>query len=124
MSSETREIIHDQHTHPTNRFYIIIGVILIALTVLEVLGYVGETREWFASGTAALIIGVLSAAKFVTVVAYYMHLRFDSKLFTGIFVFPAILGTLVIVSLWMLFQVMPEMLNQGHDICCPHTEPK
>ena len=124
MSSETREIIHDQHTHPSNKFYLVIGAVLILLTVFEVLGYMGEVNGTFSQGTAALIIGVLSAAKFVAVVAYYMHLKFDSKLFTGIFVFPALLGTLVIVSLWMLFQVMPEMLNQGHDICCPVAPPE
>jgi cytochrome c oxidase subunit 4 len=124
MTSETREIIHDQHTHPTNKFYIVIGVILIGLTVFEVLGYLGEVNGVFSQGTAALVIGVLSAAKFVAVVAYYMHLKFDSKLFTGIFVFPALLATLVIVSMWMLFQVMPELLNQGHDICCPTPPPR
>lgn len=119
MTSETREIIHDQHTHPTNVFYIIIGVVLLALTGLEVLGYLGETSGTFSPGTAAVVIGVLSAAKFVLVVGYYMHLKFDSKLFTGIFVFPALLGTLVIVGMFMLFHVMPALLSQGHDVCCP-----
>jgi len=119
MSSETREVIHDQHTHPSNKFYLYIGAVLIGLTVLEVLGYLGEVNEVYAAGTAALIIGVLSAVKFVLVVMFYMHLKFDSKVFTGIFVFPALLGTLVIVGLFMLFHVMPALLDQGHDICCP-----
>ncbi|HEX2095451.1 MAG TPA: cytochrome C oxidase subunit IV family protein [Longimicrobiaceae bacterium] len=108
MTSETREIIHDQHAHPTNRFYIVIGGILILLTVLEILGYVGETRGVFSQGTAALVIGVLSAAKFFAVVAYYMHLKFDSRIFTGIFLFPAMLGTLVIVGLYMAQQILPR----------------
>lgn len=119
MTSETREVIHDQHTHPSNKFYLLIGGILIALTGLEVLGYVGEVEGWFPAGAAAMIIGVLSAAKFILVVAFYMHLKFDSNVFTGIFVFPALLGTLVIVGLFMLFHVLPGLLNQGHDICCP-----
>lgn len=119
MTSETREIIHDQHTHPTNKFYIAIGAALILLTVFEVLGYLGETNGTFGPGTAALVIGVLSAIKFILVVMFYMHLKFDSKLFTGIFVFPALLGTLVIVGMFMLFHVMPALLSQGHDICCP-----
>ena len=106
MSSETREIIHDQHSHPTNKFYLVIGAILIGLTFLEVLGYYGEVNGTFAAGTAAVIIGVLSAAKFIAVVAYYMHLKFDSKLFTGVFVFPALLGTLVIAAVWLLFHVL------------------
>ena len=38
MTSELREVAHNQHAHPTNRFYIIVGVILIGLTALEWLG--------------------------------------------------------------------------------------
>ncbi|HEU4451823.1 MAG TPA: cytochrome C oxidase subunit IV family protein, partial [Longimicrobium sp.] len=103
MSSETREIVHDQHSHPTNRFYVIIGVVLLALTALEMVGYVGETSGTLGPGSAAVIILVLSAAKFLLVVAFYMHLKFDHKLFTGIFVFPALLGVLVIGSMILLF---------------------
>jgi cytochrome c oxidase subunit 4 len=103
MSSETREVQHNQHAHPTNRFYLIIGAALIGLTVLEVLGYVGETNGTFGPGTATALILVLSAAKFLLVVALYMHLKFDHKLFTGIFVFPALLATLVICGMIFLF---------------------
>ena len=103
MSSELREVAHNQHAHPTNRFYLIIGVILIALTGLEVLGYMGEESGTLPKGAATAIILVLSAAKFLLVVAMYMHLKFDHKLFTGIFVFPALLGVLVIGSMILLF---------------------
>jgi cytochrome c oxidase subunit 4 len=103
MTSELREVAHNQHAHPTNRFYIIVGVILIALTVLEVLGYLGEESGTLGPGMATTIILFLSALKFVLVVALYMHLKFDHKLFTGIFVFPAMLATLVIGSMILLF---------------------
>ena len=103
MTSELREVAHNQHAHPTNRFYLVIGVLLIGLTVLEVLGYMGETEWGLPAGAATAIILVLSAIKFVLVVAMYMHLKFDHKLFTGIFVFPAMLGILVIGSMILLF---------------------
>ncbi len=103
MTSETREVAHNQHSHPTNRFYLIVGAILIALTVLEVFGYLGEQNGTLAPGMAATIILVLSAAKFLLVVALYMHLKFDHKLFTGVFVFPALLGVLVIGGMILLF---------------------
>jgi cytochrome c oxidase subunit 4 len=106
MSSETREIVHNQHSHPTNRFYIIIGLALLALTGLEMVGYWGETSGTLGPGSAAVIILVLSAAKFLMVVAFYMHLKFDHKLFTAIFVFPALLATLVIGSMILLFGVL------------------
>ena len=103
MTSELREVAHNQHTHPTNKFYLIIGVALIGLTVLEVLGYMGETSGTLGPGAATAIILFLSALKFLLVVALYMHLKFDHKLFTGIFVFPAMLAILVIGSMILLF---------------------
>lgn len=114
MSSETREIVHDQHSHPTNRFYVIIGVVLLALTALEMVGYLGETSGTLGPGSAAVIILVLSAAKFLLVVAFYMHLKFDHKLFTGIFVFPALLGVLVIGSMILLFGVLHGTATAVH----------
>ena len=114
MTSETREIVHDQHSHPGLGFYLVIGGILIGFTVLEILGYVGETKHMYSSGAAAAIILVLSAVKFFSVVAYYMHLKFDNKLFTGIFVFPAVLGTLVIGGMILLFHVVHGEATQIH----------
>ncbi|HKP74188.1 MAG TPA: cytochrome C oxidase subunit IV family protein [Longimicrobiaceae bacterium] len=106
MTSETREIVHDQHSHPGWRFYGVIGIILLVFTALEIAGYIGETKHWYSAGLAAVIILVLSAVKFFSVVAYYMHLKFDNKLFTGIFVFPALLAVLVIGGMIMLFHVL------------------
>ena len=114
MSSATREIVHDQHTHPGNKFYLTIGVILLVLTGLEVLGYLGEENGTFGPGTAAVIILVLSAAKFLLVVMLYMHLKFDHNLFTGIFVFPALLGTLVIVACILLFGPLHGTATEIH----------
>jgi cytochrome c oxidase subunit 4 len=103
MSSESREVQHNQHAHPTNRFYLMIGAVLLGLTVLEVVGYLGEESGALPSGAATAIILILSAAKFLLVVALYMHLKFDHKLFTGIFVFPALLAVLVICGMIFLF---------------------
>jgi cytochrome c oxidase subunit 4 len=122
MTSETREIVHDQHTHPGWKFYAVIGVILLVFTALEILGYVGETKNWYSSGAAAAIILVLSAVKFFSVVAYYMHLKFDNKLFTGIFVFPAMLGTLVIGGMILLFHVLHGEATAIHGDMTPRQE--
>jgi cytochrome c oxidase subunit 4 len=122
MTSETREIVHDQHAHPGWKLYFVIGVILIAFTVLEIVGYVGETKHWYSSGAAAAIILILSAVKFFSVVAYYMHLKFDNKLFTGIFVFPALLGCLVIGGMILLFHVLHGEATAIHGDMTPHLE--
>ena len=131
MTSETREVAHNQHSHPTNRFYLIVGVILIALTVLEVFGYLGEQNGTLAPGAAAAIILVLSAAKFLLVVALYMHLKFDHKLFTGVFVFPALLGVLVIGGMILLFgpihgtstAITPEQREAAQADAAAHATP-
>ena len=49
---------------------------------------------------------VVSAAKFILVVMFYMHLKYDSKVFTGVFIFPMALAALVIGSLYLLYHVV------------------
>ena len=46
---------------------------------------------------------LLSALKFIGVVAFFMHLRFDNKYFTIIFSSCMILGILVFISLLLLW---------------------
>ncbi len=109
MSSEQREIAHDRHSHPGPKQYVMIGVILTLMTVVEILAYYAE-EDWgiLNAGMAAAVIAILSAAKFITVVMYYMHLKFDSKIFTGIFIFPAALAILVIGAMYIVQQVLPR----------------
>lgn len=105
MSSETREIMHDQHSHPVHgtRTYWIIGAILFVVTALEIAAYYVEDQ---LGAAAAPTILVLSAIKFFLVVMFFMHLKYDSKVFTGIFIFPALLATLVITSLFLLYHLL------------------
>ena len=49
----------------------------------------------------------LSAAKFVLVVGFYMHLRFDHPLFTGVFGFGLAVAASVITALLFLFGQYP-----------------
>jgi cytochrome c oxidase subunit 4 len=52
------------------------------------------------------ILVILSGAKFALVAMFYMHLRFDSRLFSGFFVGGLVLAAAVIVALLALFQVL------------------
>ena len=45
---------------------------------------------------------LLSAAKFALVAMFYMHLKQDSKLFSGVFVFPLIIAAFIIIALLVL----------------------
>ena len=74
---------HDQSNyHPGAREYIQIGVILFIVTAVEVALYYIEYERNLLIAT----LMVLSAAKFVLVVAWFMHLKFDHRLFSTFFV--------------------------------------
>jgi cytochrome c oxidase subunit 4 len=105
MSSESREIMHDQHSHPVGetRTYWVIGIVLILATVVEVSAY------FYASTFGSLatpVVLIVSAAKFILVALFYMHLKYDSKVFTGVFIFPMTLAILVIGGLTLLYHVI------------------
>jgi cytochrome c oxidase subunit 4 len=46
---------------------------------------------------------ILSAVKFITVVLFYMHLRYDHRLFRALFTGPLIIAMTTIVALLFLF---------------------
>jgi caa(3)-type oxidase subunit IV len=93
------------HAHPTPGTYAKIGLVLFVLTALEVglyeftfgesAGRVGQQIQPFFIPLLLL----LSAVKFALVAMYYMHLKNDSKLFSGVFVFPLIIAAIVILAL-------------------------
>jgi len=113
MTSESREIAHDVHEHPGPRKYWAIFWILFVLTAVEIGLYYLEVYDIVARGIAMPSLIVLSTIKFVLVVQWYMHLKFDSKTFTGMFVFPLALGALVIGSLFVLYHVLPHNYFPG-----------
>jgi cytochrome c oxidase subunit 4 len=48
-------------------------------------------------------LAVLAIAKFVLVVGYYMHLKFDARLLTWLFVGGLVTAVAMISGLWALF---------------------
>jgi cytochrome c oxidase subunit 4 len=67
---------HAEGDHPDAAEYIKIGLILGVITAVEVAVYYVEALE----GALLAILLVLSASKFVLVVLWFMHLKFDSRL--------------------------------------------
>jgi cytochrome c oxidase subunit 4 len=67
---------HDDH-HPTPRDYVRIAIILAILTALEVSTYF---VDFGAVGIPLLV--VLMIIKFIMVAGFFMHLRFDTKLYS------------------------------------------
>ncbi len=97
------------HDHPGVGTYVKIGIVLFVLTFMEVavyeLGY-NHAGAGFGALLHPVVVPVLmmlSAIKFALVAMFYMHLKQDSKLFSGVFVFPLIIAAVVIFSLILLF---------------------
>ena len=44
------------------------------------------------------VLLILMAAKFITVVSYFMHLKFDSRIFTYVFYFGLLLALFVYIG--------------------------
>lgn len=90
-----------EHSHPTPATYTKVAVTLVILTALEVaVYYVESVRHYLVP-----ILLVLMAVKFALVAGYYMHLKQDSRLFSGLFVFPIIIAATIILALIALFSV-------------------
>jgi cytochrome c oxidase subunit 4 len=90
--------VHES-SHPTPITYILIAVILTVITAVEV-------AVVFMEGLKPLLVPillVLSAAKFVIVVGFYMHLKFDARLYTTMFAGGFLLAVAVLLALVTLF---------------------
>lgn len=91
------------HPHPTPRTYVYIGIFLAIVTAVEVwLSYTPALK-----GIVVPALLLLSSVKFVTVVGAYMHLRFDSPLFTYVFGFGLMVAIAIVTALILLFGPVP-----------------
>ena len=87
--------------HPGPRQYIQIAVVLAVITLLEVLTYYLERGDFgFSIPRAALVLLLIAmmVLKFVLVVLWYMHLRFDSPIYQRLF----LTGLLLVLSVFLV----------------------
>ena len=89
------------HEHPTWKQYKWVALILTLITVVEVWAY--YIPSFVASPAFVPVLLIMSAVKFFIVVAFYMHLRYDHKLFRALFTAPLIIAMTTIVALLFLF---------------------
>ena len=96
---------HAAPAHPEVHFpnwhtYKWVALILTVLTVAEVWIYYTPIKQTRLFAPALL---TLSAIKFTIVVMFYMHLKYDAKIFRGLFLGPLTIAIIVIISLLFLF---------------------
>jgi cytochrome c oxidase subunit IV len=89
------------HDHPGEAKYIKVALVLAAITAVEVAFSYWEAVE----GILAPSLIAMSIVKFVIVVAYFMHLKFDSRLFRRLFVAGIALAIFVFTVFLSTFHV-------------------
>ena len=93
---------HGARAHPSPFTYVAIALILAVVTAIE--GAI--VYQDFLKDILVLVLVILSVAKFAVVAMFYMHLRFDNRLFSILFVTGLLLATAVSVTLLALFRVI------------------
>lgn len=99
-TDEAASAAAEHGSHPTVRDYVNIAIILGVLTALEVSIY------FFEFGPLAVpLLLILMIIKFLLVVGWFMHLRFDTKIFsrlmyTGL-AFALVLYTATLLMLYL-----------------------
>jgi cytochrome c oxidase subunit IV len=97
--SEATAHTEEGHNHPGAKEYIGIAVVLTVITAIEVaVFYIPSMKPMMVP-----ILLVLSALKFALVAMFYMHLKFDHRIFSWLFVTPMIIAAFVIIALLRLF---------------------
>ena len=89
------------HAHPTPAQYVLIAVVLVVITALEVAtSYLeGDVND----NLIIAALGIMAAVKFFLVVAWYMHLRFDSKIFRRFFLLGLIAAPILYTIVLLMF---------------------
>jgi len=88
---------HESHApgHASVATYVRVALILSAVTALEV----GVIYIRFLTPIVVPLLLVMAAAKFTLVVMFFMHLRYDPRPVTAVFVGPLIIASLLGLAL-------------------------
>ena len=120
-SVEAREAEELDH-HPQPRQYVKIAIFLAIVTALEVAIYYVDC----VGGCLVPLLLAFAGVKFMLVALWFMHLRFDSRIFRRFFVTGIILAlTVFAIVLWIFFThsaVRRRRPDRG-TLCCWPPEP-
>jgi len=98
-SKETTESAHESHEHPSDWDYVKIAAILAVITALEVSTYYVSIGKVLIPSLLAMM-----AIKFWIVITWFMHLRFDGRIFKQLFLTGLILAVVVYVVTLSTFE--------------------
>jgi len=98
LSADSPQEVHSGH--PTPSTYFKVAMTLSAITAAEVAIFYAT---WLGHGIIPILV-IMSGVKFALVAMFYMHLRYDSQLFSTLFVAGFVVATGVIFALMTLFR--------------------
>ena len=93
----------DELHHPGPRQYVAVAFVLAVITA-------GEVAIYYISSFRSVLVPFLlafSAVKFVLVVLWFMHLKFDSRIFRRLFITGFILAMIVFTIVLSIFAFGP-----------------
>ena len=98
---------HTTGHHPSFKQYVLIAIILFAITIVEFLLIWDKAGivDSLGASKIPLLVG-LSVVKFAMVIMLYMHLKFDNRLFGTVFMAGLVLAFLVGIAMLSLFSAM------------------
>jgi cytochrome c oxidase subunit 4 len=91
---------HAEHEHPTWKQYKWVALWLTLITIVEVWVYY---TPFVNSPLFAPTLLIMSAVKFIIVVMFYMHLKYDHWIFRRIFVGSLAIAIATLFALLFLF---------------------
>lgn len=98
MSDQTPDHAAAPHEHASVRTYVRVALILTLVTALEVgVIYIRQLTPIIVP-----LLLAMSVAKFALVVMFFMHLRYDPRPLTAVFVGPLLLATGLAVAVMTL----------------------
>jgi caa(3)-type oxidase subunit IV len=97
-----RQAAPHEQAHPGPAVYVYVALVLAVVTAIEV-------AVIYQSLAQALMVGILfllSAGKFALVAMFFMHLRYDARIFSVFFIGGLMLATAVLTALLTLFGII------------------
>lgn len=101
---------HGSPLGPREYIYITIGLAIVTLVELAL------SYSDLSAGVLAALLIILSAVKFGVVVALFMHLKFEARIFTQMFMFGLLLGTAILLALIAVFWNDPSDALGGEEL--------
>jgi len=107
MSTETleqKQFLSDpddtgEHGHASDALYVKVFIVLFLITAAEVATYVVDIGDFLIPSLMIMMI-----VKFALVVGFFMHLRFDNRLLTWVFVAGLFLAVIVYIVTLATFE--------------------